>query len=595
MNRKYFFIILIPALMLSFFAAAEPVSKDETREAALKFFGMTKAASVIEEVNGGANRGFTVYNHKGGGWVIISKDDAVSPVLAYSHTGRFSFDEMSDGLGWWVNAAESYIDNASRSSLPRHHGWDMVSTKGTADEYVLETALWHQKNPFNISYPIAYDADGIPGHNYVGCVAAAAGIICRYHEWPEVGTGVIPEYTYKDDFGVTHTNPERIPGTYDFGNMPLAVDDDTPEEQIKAISDFLYDVSASLRTIFHYPSGSAASSGLVNIMMARHFGYDKNMKIAVRDLYSEQAWTELIRNEIRNVGPVHYSGHDSSLGGHSFVLDGFADEGYFHINWGWGGENNGFFLLSALNVVHNGKDYAFNASQEAILGFKPDRDATSECLFPIVFDYDEDFNGLEIVEGVPEPGQVFSVKAGYFTNLSSAIFTGRAAIALFDKDDKLKEVVSEYYDFTDYLNLYEANFKDNIPDNSVVWDAIPCRITGPVRPGDRLRMCLLTDTYTSWVIGIDETVPVMIPVMDIAPDEVPDATSLSYDKTSGIMTFSSTLVVDYKLVDSAGNVVDEYQAEAGNPFTLDTKSLGSALYTLYIYGGVDPYVLTLKL
>lgn len=588
-------VSLIPALMLSLFAAAEPVSKIETREAALKFFGMTKAASSVKEVNSGADRSFTVYNREGGGWVIISNEDAVSPVLAYSHTGGFKFDEMSDGLGWWVDAAESYIDKARRSSLPRHSGWDMVRTKGAADEYVLETALWHQKAPFNVSYPIAYDADGVPSHNFVGCVAAAAGIICRYHEWPEAGTGVIPAYTYKDYFGVIQTNPERIPGAYDLGNMPLVVDENTPEEQTRAISEFLYDVSSSLYTIFHYPTGSAASSAMVSVVMPRHFGYSKNIKFVMKNWYSEQDWHELLRNEIRNVGPVQYSGQDKSSGGHSFVLDGFSDGDYFHINWGWGGENNGFFLLSALNVIHNGKEYAFNGSQEAIIGFKPDKDATSECLFPIVFDYDEDYAGIEIVEGVPEPGQDFYVKAGYFTNFSSAVFTGRAAIALFDKDDKLKEVVSEEEEFTDYLNFFEANFKDGIADNSVVWDAIPCRIKGTVRPGDRLRMCLLTDTYTSWVVGLDESVPDMIPVMDVAPDEVSDAASLSFDKSSGQMTFTCSLVADYKLVDNAGNVVDEYQAEAGDPFILDTKSLGSAPYMLYIYGGADPYVLTLKL
>lgn len=595
MNRKHFLIFLIPALMLSYFAAAEPVSKDETREAALKFFGMTKAASSVKEVDGGADRSFTVYNREGGGWVIISNEDAISPVLAYSHTGSFNFDEMSDGLGWWAGATKSYIDEASRLSLPRHQGWNMGSTKGSTGEYVLETALWHQKSPFNISYPIAYDGEGVPGHNYVGCVAAAAGIICRYHKWPKAGTGVIPEYTYKDDAGVIHTNPERTPGAYDLSNMPLVVDENTPEEQTRAISDFLYDISSSLRTIFHYPSGSAASSSMVNVMMARHFGYDKNMRIAQSNWYSEEDWNELMRHEIRTVGPVQYSGQDDSHGGHSFVLDGFADGDYFHINWGWGGENNGFFLLPALNVNHNGVDYAYNSSQEAVLGFKPDREGNSECLFPIVFDYDEDYSGLEIVEGVPESGQNFSVKAGYFTNLSSVLFTGRAAIALFDKDDKLKEVVSEYFDFKDYENLFEAYFKDNNPDNSLVWDAIPCRITGKVRPGDRLRMYLETDTFTSWVARLDENATDMIPVMGVSPEEVSAATSLSYDKASGTMTFTCAPAADYRLVDSTGNVISEYQAEAGSPFTLDTKSLGSAIYTLYIYGGVEPYVLNIKL
>ena len=46
--------------------------------------------------------------------------------------------------------------------------------------------------------------------------------------------------------------------------------------------------------------------------------------------------------------PVFYMGVTSDEGGHAFVCDGYRD-GYFHINWGWSGVSNGYFLLWSLD------------------------------------------------------------------------------------------------------------------------------------------------------------------------------------------------------------------------------------------------------
>ena len=40
---------------------------------------------------------------------------------------------------------------------------------------------------------------------------------------------------------------------------------------------------------------------------------------------------------------------------HAFVCDGYKEGDYFHINWGWGGQFNGYYRLSVLSP----REYGF--------------------------------------------------------------------------------------------------------------------------------------------------------------------------------------------------------------------------------------------
>src|SRR5690606_8902629 len=39
----------------------------------------------------------------------------------------------------------------------------------------------------------------------------------------------------------------------------------------------------------------------------------------------------------------------SAVRNDGFILDGYQSEDYFHINWGWGGDRNGHYLLNKIN------------------------------------------------------------------------------------------------------------------------------------------------------------------------------------------------------------------------------------------------------
>ena len=83
-------------------------------------------------------------------------------------------------------------------------------------------------------------------------------------------------------------------------------------------------------------------------MCIRDSGYSDGLRYVNKSDYRWTEWKKLVRDELESNRPVIYSGNNSE-GGHAFICDGYKEDEAFHINWGWGGISNGYFLLSALD------------------------------------------------------------------------------------------------------------------------------------------------------------------------------------------------------------------------------------------------------
>ena len=62
--------------------------------------------------------------------------------------------------------------------------------------------------------------------------------------------------------------------------------------------------------------------------------------------------------------PVIYAGSSgNAITGHCFVVDGYkfdaAGNTYFHINWGWSGLNDGWFLITAFQPTPDETNYSY--------------------------------------------------------------------------------------------------------------------------------------------------------------------------------------------------------------------------------------------
>lgn len=109
--------------------------------------------------------------------------------------------------------------------------------------------------------------------------------------------------------------------------------------------------------------------------MVQFMGYDKSAVMLERDYHPSADWDVLVYEQLAAGRPVLYGGYDSSYqNGHTFIVDGYK-EGYYHLNWGWGGSSDGYYLLSALNPkaqgIGGGSASGYNFHQDAIINVMP--------------------------------------------------------------------------------------------------------------------------------------------------------------------------------------------------------------------------------
>ena len=115
------------------------------------------------------------------------------------------------------------------------------------------------------------------------------------------------------------------------------------------------------------------------------FQYSPNNHLISRENYTAEEWDKIIYNELAAKRPVIYRGSKPS-GGHAFVVDGYDGNGFFHINWGWEGFYDSYFLLSFavpdMNWTSVPSDRGYWSEQAAIIGIQPA--APNEELLPLV-------------------------------------------------------------------------------------------------------------------------------------------------------------------------------------------------------------------
>jgi hypothetical protein len=144
--------------------------------------------------------GFYVFNINGDqGFIIISSDDKITPVLAYSFDEGFNHNNMSPAQTEFLKYFSESIEWAKAndyeipakisdewSELLNFHPSMEFKTKSTSP-VLLKNINWNQTWPYNAQCPA--DPDGINGHVPVGCVATSMLQVMKYYNWPPSGEG----------------------------------------------------------------------------------------------------------------------------------------------------------------------------------------------------------------------------------------------------------------------------------------------------------------------------------------------------------------------------------------------------------------------
>ena len=302
---------------------------------------------------------YYIFNHDGGGnWVIVAADDRIAnPVLGYGNSGNFDFDALPCNLRSWLDSYSEQIDHmrACPEIQPSRAG--LLKASALANISPMLTTTWGQGSPFNGQCPkVGYNK------TYTGCVATAMAQVMCYHHFPSRACLPIPAYTTKNGTSVT-----ALPAAaFDWDNMRSSYTYDYTTAQSNAVAQLMRYCGQSV-SMNYGTSVSTAAFQTVPFAMNYYFGYSDKATAYMRDSSNDADWEQMMYDELATGRPVIYSGYDSNSGSHAFILDGYRD-GMFHINWGWNGDYDSYWQLSALTP----RGYNYSTRQYAILGIHRD-------------------------------------------------------------------------------------------------------------------------------------------------------------------------------------------------------------------------------
>lgn len=519
---------------------------------------------------------YYVFDNTGGpGFVIVAGDDVAMPVLGYSFEHEFSKDNLPANLKAWLEYMRDEVNEARRSGANAEsvvtRAWSQVEVGTPVVE--LETAKWNQMEPYNLLCPI------VGGEStYTGCTATAVAIVMRYHQWPEKGVGTLPGYKISRG----EVLPELPLGhTYDWKNMPL----EYPylgysQVEANAVAVLMRDCGWMIFSDYG-PIGSVgtmASSYDIPSGLKTYMGYDKKARIISRNGYSTFEWNALMKGELDNSRPIIYAGF-SVRSGHAFVLDGYTDQDYYRVNWGWGGYCDGYFLLTALDPEGQGaggSEGGYNTSQTAVIGIQKDDGGTNleELRYSERFN-EQDLCGLIVDESVVS-GRPFDLYSGCMKNSGSGTFTGELMFAVADKEGNIIE------------ELYTMSVSDWLESQYFCPSIGNVTINTLVLPGYRIRGYYRSANTPEWTLikGNEEdgcTWDLLI------ADEysIEETTQLTYNKKSRLLRLLVKDGVSVSLRSSGGSDCSDKCQIQGNEITVDTSLLRDGTYSLTLQKGDD--------
>jgi hypothetical protein len=378
------------------------------------------------------------------GYVVVAADDGLPPVIAYSLESNFRDDVGPD------NPLERFITVDLRSRLaalplfdparaesqrrawseladgtfargPRFDQWPPAGTTPTGGWLASN---WTQDPPYNALCPRDLAHGG--ARSLAGCPAVAMAMIVNYYATIH-GTSFASGDRYWHSYaGNSYWIPDAAMqyGFPDFATLNGYLqtltqhwDQSTPLTNTdKAALTFACGVAA--RQVY-----SASGSGTFGVDQAydayQRFAFDGSRLVLDSDpeLYPDMA------RQMRDAQPAHLAVVDPGwTTGHNVVVDGWNTDNYFHLNFGWGGAYNGWYLLP------QGMPFNLTVIEGVILDIAPDPAAVPER--PIS-------NDRLALFSAPNPFQQ-SVTLSF-----TAPVEGRARLGLYDISGRLRVTVMD--------------------------------------------------------------------------------------------------------------------------------------------------------
>lgn len=459
---------------------AAPVTPQQAQKAASDFMQQHRKGVTLKSTPASAPRlrageqtaadqaSYYVFNTTGDqGYVIISGDDRTTQVLGYVDKGSFDPHHVPANMKAWLENYEQQIGALNGLGILEAPANAPRPTRNSISPMI--TTHWDQGAPYWEQCPVFMDIDAngdtIAEIAYTGCVATSMAQVMNYHKFPLSCTQTIPSYqmTYywNEDYYITDTDP-LPPIIFDWDNMK----DNYTGAETQAEKDAVAWLMLYAGCAAHMNYGTSASSTsdpYIPTALNEYFNYDA--KLVYRSDYDQADWEELIYQELLAGRPIIYNGRSGTGGGHSFVCDGYAYGDYYHINWGWGGLGDGFFVLSVLNPYAGGgvatvtSSEGYNIDQTAIIGIVPGYSGYTEevdhrlTVFNMYYTGARTFYRSDDGSFKLNKNRYIKVTAEDHIDDGTKYLRG---IALYDSNDNYIELIAQTYYGTSYLSITDS-------------------------------------------------------------------------------------------------------------------------------------------
>lgn len=288
----------------------------------------------------------------------------------------------------------------------------------------LLTCKWSQYDPFNKYTPLSNGQ-----HTPTGCVATATAQVMFYNKWPK---------NRPQDYIASTGDDAKKSATYWWDEMKNTTNEMGTEHSRQAVGVLMSDIGKAVNMRYYY---RGSDSNLQYACNALRDKFDYTVRYLDKNFLPANDFLNEVMQEISDGYPVLVVG-----GPHAFVYDGYDEQGLIHTNWGWGGENDGYFDINIVTLNVSG--FALNSGtfwDDISVVFAHPNDGKATPFKDIERGLDaRTTTSLTIDKTEANRSESFSAKIERLGSYSSVkgelgVFTGKVALALYnDKNEQVK-------------------------------------------------------------------------------------------------------------------------------------------------------------
>ena len=318
-----------------------------SRRHSTRLSGTLEADTTYFIINNGDNQGFA----------FISGDKRQTPLLAFSDSGSLHSKDFEENPGLSIfkeqcENARVMLSDGDNNDKPSQNQDGKPIYKYTSyralETHILRKGyvIWGQRSPYNDQAP-TYNGQKCPA----GCIPTAVCQLLAYYQHPKIINGHSIDWDLLVYFRSKSIKPIDIDSHYRKG----------------------------IATLFHQVGEVVKARYEVDGTAADHAGIKENLeKIGYKEILKHSPADS--SSVIRDILPTIQKGHPALVMGflrggsvgHMWLADGWGkfvevttysnepyreywskksmNNIYLHMNWGWSGQDNGFFLAGSYKV-----------------------------------------------------------------------------------------------------------------------------------------------------------------------------------------------------------------------------------------------------